>query len=71
MTDDIVTLLRNKYQRQLPILLEAADEIERLQTKLLKYKEHAIHTWFCKEQVCEVCFDRFIEAKHGEVTDHE
>lgn len=30
MADDIVTRLRNKYQRQLPILLEAADEIERL-----------------------------------------
>ena len=27
MSDDIVTRLRNKYQGQLPILLEAADEI--------------------------------------------
>jgi PII-like signaling protein len=30
MNDDIVTRLRNKYQGQLPIMLEAADEIERL-----------------------------------------
>ena len=32
MTDDIVTRLRDKYQGQLPILLEAADEIEHLRT---------------------------------------
>lgn len=30
MTDDIVTRLRAKYLGQLPIVLEAADEIERL-----------------------------------------
>ena len=30
MTDDIVTRLRAKYSGQLPIVLEAADEIERL-----------------------------------------
>ena len=29
--DDIVTRLRAKYSGQLPIVLEAADEIERLQ----------------------------------------
>jgi hypothetical protein len=33
MTDDIVTRLRNKYQGQLPIVLEAADEIERLRAE--------------------------------------
>ena len=32
--DDIIARLRNKYQGQLPILLEAADEIERLQALL-------------------------------------
>jgi hypothetical protein len=31
MDDDIVTRLRTKYQGQLPICAEAADEIERLQ----------------------------------------
>jgi len=31
MADDIVTRLRTKYQGQLPICAEAADEIERLQ----------------------------------------
>ena len=31
MLDDIVTRLRDKYQGQLPICTEAADEIERLQ----------------------------------------
>ncbi len=30
MTNDIVTQLRKKYAGQLPICLEAADEIERL-----------------------------------------
>lgn len=30
MIDDIVTRLREKYLGQLPICLEAADEIERL-----------------------------------------
>ena len=30
MADDIVTRLRTKYQGQLPICAEAADEIERL-----------------------------------------
>jgi hypothetical protein len=32
MSDDIVTQLRAKYLGQLPIVLEAADEIERLRT---------------------------------------
>ena len=35
MDDDIVTRLRNKYQGQLPILLEAADEIERLRASVI------------------------------------
>ena len=34
MTDDIVTRLRGKYQGQLPICAEAADEIERLRAEL-------------------------------------
>jgi hypothetical protein len=34
MTNDIVTRLRSKYQGQLPICLEAADEIERLREEL-------------------------------------
>ena len=39
MDDDIVTRLRNKYQGQLPILLEAADEIERLRAEYQTLKE--------------------------------
>lgn len=35
MADDIVIRLRTKYQGQLPICAEAADEIERLR-ELLK-----------------------------------
>jgi len=31
--DDIVTRLRDKYQGQLPICTEAADEIEKLREK--------------------------------------
>ena len=34
MSDDIVTRLRDKYQGQLPICTEAADEIERLRYEL-------------------------------------
>ena len=34
MTDDIVIRLREKYQGQLPICTEAADEIERLRALL-------------------------------------
>ena len=34
MEQDIVTRLREKYSGQLPICLEAADEIERLRNKL-------------------------------------
>jgi hypothetical protein len=33
-TDDIVTRLQQKYSGQLPICLEAADEIERLRKEL-------------------------------------
>jgi len=33
MLDDIVTRLRDKYQGQLPICTEAADEIENLRSK--------------------------------------
>ena len=34
MSDDIVTRLREKYSGQLPICIDAADEIERLRTEL-------------------------------------
>ena len=34
MIDDILTRLRGKYQGQLPICIEAADEIERLRNML-------------------------------------
>lgn len=34
MADDIVTRLREKYQGQLPICTEAADEIERLRLNI-------------------------------------
>ena len=46
MDDDIVTRLRNKYQGQLPIMLEAADEIERLRKErdqFSKFWSYAIH----------------------------
>lgn len=36
MSDDIVTRLRAKYLGQLPIVQEAADEIERLRGQLLE-----------------------------------
>lgn len=36
-----------------------------------RFKDHAIHAWFCKETVCETCFDHFMEAKHGKGPDHE
>lgn len=36
--DDIVTRLRTKYQGQLPICLEAADEIEHLRKELQSVK---------------------------------
>ena len=32
--DEIIARLRNKYQGQLPILLEAADEIEKLRDRI-------------------------------------
>jgi len=44
------------------VLLE---ELEHAKQELLTYKQHAIHAWFCKEQVCEVCFDHFVIAKYG------
>ena len=41
MNDDIVTRLRTKYQGQLPICAEAADEIEQLREwKELAYEMH-------------------------------
>lgn len=35
MSDDIVSRLRKKYAGQLPICLEAADEIERLRNIII------------------------------------
>lgn len=43
MTDEIVTRLREKYAGQLPICLEAADEIERLREKLDLYERRYPH----------------------------
>lgn len=37
MTDDIVTRLRTKSGGQLPITIEAADEIERLRKIIVEY----------------------------------
>ena len=50
MTDDIVTRLREKYLGQLPICLEAADEIERLRKENEELLEeiqevHEEHRW--------------------------
>ena len=46
MTDDIVTRLRAKYLGQLPIVLEAADEIERLREwKELAYQMRNKYWW--------------------------
>ena len=45
MTDDIVTRLRNKYQGQLPILLEAADEIDRLEIDLSEARDEYQKLW--------------------------
>ena len=50
MTDDIVTRLRKKNLGQLPICLEAADEIERLRKENAELLEeiqevHEEHRW--------------------------
>ena len=46
MADDIVTQLREKYQGQLPICAEAADEIERLREwKELAYLMRNKYWW--------------------------
>ena len=41
MTDDIVTRLRHKFAGQLPICLEAANEIERLRAEIARLTEEA------------------------------
>jgi hypothetical protein len=43
MKDDIVARLRSKFQGQIPICLEAADEIERLRRsiRVLQYELEA------------------------------
>ena len=40
--DDIVTRLREKYQGQLPICLEAADEIEDLRAELSEIRRQYV-----------------------------
>ena len=50
MTDDIVTRLRKKYAGQLPICLEAADEIERLRTIIRDYYLTEKEYESCREQ---------------------
>ena len=42
MTDDIVTRLREKYSGQLPICLQAADEIERLREQVERWIQVAL-----------------------------
>jgi hypothetical protein len=78
MSNDIVTRLRQRaiYRKNTMfstklvasdfIENEAADEITYLQAQLFMYQQHAIHAWFCKEQVCELCFNHFVIAKYGE-----
>lgn len=46
MSDDIVTRLRTKYSGQLPIAIEAADEIERLREQI----KALVHEWELSER---------------------
>jgi PII-like signaling protein len=60
VTDDIVTRLREKYLGQLPICIEAADEIERLQVVIQELVSemhkiasaiHQVSAWFHNQNV--------------------
>lgn len=53
MSDDIVTRLRDKFQGQLPICSEAADEIERLRAELDYWKALP----YCPRCGCGQCQD--------------
>ena len=41
------------------------------QSEANRFKAHAIHAWFCKETVCDICHDHFVEAKESYGLDHE
>ncbi len=57
MTDDIVTRLRKKYLGQLPICLEAADEIERLRKIINRWETcKMVYDNLCEpDELCEAC----------------
>jgi hypothetical protein len=61
MSDDIVTRLREKYSGQLPICLEAADEIERLQADRKELLQ--IAKLFADEGICRM-YDEFGTCIH-------
>jgi len=35
------------------------------QSEANRFRAHAIHAWFCKETVCDICHEHFIEAKES------
>ena len=55
MTDDIVTRLREKYSGQLPICLEAADEIERLRAERIRWEKIAHYLYRLVDKYGEIC----------------
>jgi hypothetical protein len=62
MSDDIVTRLRKKYSGQLPICLEAADEIERLRALLYRWENcekviDGLCGWDSEKTLCAECKD--------------
>lgn len=56
MSDDIVTRLREKYQGQLPICAEAADEIETLRYDR-RWLLHHIAMLKCNDKICQEMID--------------
>jgi hypothetical protein len=61
MTDEIVTRLREKYAGQLPICLEAADEIERLRKELSKWATTPPNRMVCVTHgEMFMCFDEYM-----------
>ena len=58
VSDDIVTRLRTKYGGQLPITIEAADEIERLREQI----KTLVHEWELSERGVHV----MRQDAHGE-----
>jgi hypothetical protein len=56
MTDDIVTRLRNKYQGQLPIMLEAANEIERLRKERDQFRKFWIYAIDERDRLLDTAF---------------